>query len=236
MKQVIILSAIALFIGCGNQKVAKMEMEVKEEVGTVVVVMADFKQSYSKDEIIQLSKAIDPMVDTFEGYLGRKMCFPVDSPSSLVDVVYYTDMDAFQSAAKKEMQSETCQRFFQTMDSESEQFLIGNPIFITETQKGTPGIVEMVFFKSEYSEEELSSAAAAINPKLNSMEGFVSRKLVRTEDDLWIDLVYWTALDKAKNAAKTLMADTTCQKFFSMINGESMQFMHLEIVIDTEQN
>lgn len=212
-----------------------METSVKEEVGTVVFVLTKTKEEFSKEEVIQVSSRIDPMVDQFDGYYGRKMAFSIEDPEVLVDVVYYRDVQAFEEAAEKEIKSPICQQFFNTLDSEAEQFIIANPVFSVGANSEKVGIMELVIFRSTMEPEILIEAAKTINPILKEYNGFVQRKLSKTSDDLWLDLVYWTDTESAKKASELIMADKRAEVFFSMIDQESMQFMHLDIAIDTEQ-
>ncbi len=102
-------------------------------------------------------------------------------------------------------------------------------------QKKEVGIIEVVIFKTNqgFSEQEVIEAANAVNPVVKQFEGFISRKLAVSEDGTWTDIVYWTDLASAKHAGEQVMKSKTCQKFFSMIDEKSMQFMHQTPVIDT---
>lgn len=213
-----------------------METKVEKEVGTIVLVISKTKSEYSQDEIIQLSKAIDPMVDKFDGYLGRKMAFSNEN-QDLVDIVYYTNENAAASAAEKELKSETCQKFFATMEENTEKMWTLTPAIITDSNLGKAKTLELVLFKTkpEYNKNEVIQAGKAINAVLEEFDGYISRKLAITKEGEWMDLVYWTDLQKAKDASKEVMGNEICKKYFAMIDEETMQFMHLNTVIDTEQ-
>ncbi len=247
MKQLATILAFSIVLGCNSQKKEAMQaknMETtqvkKEDVGTIVLVMEKTKPEFSREEVIKLSKAIDPMVDTFEGYLGRKMTFATNEPDKLVDIVYYTDVAAFEKATEIEMKSETCLTFFNTMipNTEVSKMLITTPQFITAPKPGDPKIVELVLFKTkpEFTKNTVVEAAKTINPVLENYSGFITRKLAVTEDGQWMDVVYWTDLESAKKASEDILKNPTAGQFFGMIDESSMDFSHLEIVIDTERD
>lgn len=237
MRRLLILPTLMLFIGCGNQNKVKMSEKSKEKVGTVVLVMSKTKAEYSQNQIIQLSKDIDPMINEFDGYLGRKMAFSHQDSSLLVDVVYYTDVKAFEEASEKELQSETCQKFFATMEEENSTLIVSSPVINTVPKKGKAKVIELVLFdiKPGYSEKEVIKAGEAVNSFLEKSDGFINRKLSLSKEGKWMDIVYWTTLENAEKASEEVLKSEICQKYFGMIDETTMQFMHLNIVIDTER-
>ncbi len=234
-----------ILMSCGQKRHDKMNttetaIEVKKEaVGTVVLVLAELNPQYTKEQTIELSKAIDPMVDQFDGYYGRKMIFGVENPKLMGDIVFYRDVKSFETASEIEMQSETCQKFFATMLPESDltKMLIGNPIFISPKSDKRTSTVEVALFKAKegVNQEQLTQAALAVNPVLESLDGFVSRKLAITPDGQWMDILYWTNIENAKSALPIVMENETCQAFFGMTDESNSAFMHFDIAIDTER-
>ncbi|NMH88095.1 hypothetical protein [Flavivirga algicola] len=216
-----------------------MQTEKKEKVGTIVIVMEKTKPEYSKNKIMELSRAVDPMVDKFEGYLGRKMTFSNKEPDLLVDLVYYTNVKAFEDASEIEMKSEICQAFFATMipDTERSKMLITSPLIMTTPKQGDAKVVELVLFKTkpEFTKDQMVDAAKNINPILEKYNGYISRKLSITDDGKWTDIVYWTDLKSAEKASKHILEDPLAQKYFAMIDETSMEFSHLNVEIDTER-
>ena len=233
------LSAFLILFGCNNQKKVKIHEEIKEEVGTIVLVMSKTKPEYSRKEIIKLSEAIDPMVDKFDGYLGRKMVFSNNEPDLMADIVFYTNVKAFEDASEIEMKSETCQKFFATMipDPETTKMLITSPLMMTAPKQGVVKVVELVLFKTkpEFNKEDVLRAAKSINPLLQEYAGYVSRKLSITDDGQWMDVVYWTDLESAKKASENILENKLAQKYFGMIDETTMEFSHYNVVIDTER-
>jgi len=238
MKKLLIVFTVVTLFGCGNQNKVKMETNNEDEkIGTIILVMTKTKAEYDQTEVIQLSKAIDPMVNKFEGYLGRKMSFANNDQGLLVDVVYYTDEKAAADAAEKEAKSETCGKFFATLDNSATKMWMLSPATITNSKKGETKTIELVLFKTkqEYARKEVIKAGEAINSILESLDGFISRKLAFTKDGDWMDLVYWTDLQKAESASKAILNNEIAKKYFGMIDEATMQFMHLNVVIDTEK-
>lgn len=92
-------------------------------------------------------------------------------------------------------------------------------------------IVELVLFKlNEGSDEsEFLAAAQNINADLETMPGFIERRLLR-DGDQWVDLVYWDSLAEAQSAAETVMQLDAMQTFGAFIAQDTMQFMHLHPV------
>lgn len=242
MRQLLIIPALLILSSCGtNQKEVKiqkgMSKKTEERVGTIVLVMAKTQPEYSREEIINLSKKIDPMVDEFDGYLGRKMAFSYKEPDVMVDVVFYTDVMAFEKASEIELKSETCQNFFATMKPEPSKMLIMSPAIITTPLKGEVKAIELVLFKTKegYTKEQVIKAATGMNVIMKNYEGYVSRKLAVTEDGQWMDLVYWTDLDSAQKASKHILENKLGEAYFKMIDDTTMEFSRLNVVIDTER-
>lgn len=237
MRQLLILPTLMFLISCGNQNKVRMSEKTQENVGVIVLVTTKTKESYKQNEVVNLSKKIDPMVDEFKGYLGRKMAFSHQDPSFLVDVVYYTDEKAATEAAEKEMKSETCNRFFECMNFETLKQFNFSPVIITNPLKGKVNAIELVLFKKkdEYTNEQVIQAANGMNAVMENYDGYVSRKLAVTEDGQWMDLVYWIDLENAKKASKNILENKLGETYFKMIDDTTMDFIHLDVVIDTER-
>ncbi len=235
MNLLIVFTAITLF-GCGNQNKVKMENSKKEEIGTIELVLFKTLLEYDKEEIISSAKAVVPVVEKLGGFLGRKMAY--SSKNQIwADVVLWKDMDAATFAAQEVLKSETCGKFFATIDENSMKMLHLTPVIMTEPNQEKVDVLELVLFKTkpEYTKKEVIEAGKKVNAILESFDGFVSRKLAFTEDGEWMDLVYWTDLKKAESASKAILDNKIAQEYFKMIDKKTMQFMHLNIVIDTEK-
>ena len=239
MKHIFILSILAVLVGCGQQKDLNMSEEKQEKVETVVLVLAEANPEYTKAQILERSRAIDPMVDELDGYYGRKMMFGIENPKLIGDVVYYRDVQSFETASKIEMKSKICQSYFATMLEKSElnKMLVGTPVYLSPKTTQESTIIEVALFKSkpEYTKEQLAEQALAINPVLNTLDGLVSRKLAVTPDGLWMDILYWASLEQANAALPVVMENEICKAFFEMTDDSTSEFMHFEITIDTER-
>lgn len=73
-------------------------------------------------------------------------------------------------------------------------------------------------------------AAAAIMPFVRSLEGFLERHLCELEDGSWIDVVRWSSLADAKNAAAMFQKASEVSEFASMIDFSTIDLRHGAIV------
>ncbi len=99
-----------------------------------------------------------------------------------------------------------------------------------------PTVVELVIFKTKpgVSETALREAAAKVTPILQAMTGYVRRELAVTEDGQWADIVYWTDMKSAQDAAKAAMEIPVCLEFFGLIDEKSMTMFHLNVALPQE--
>ncbi len=239
MKQILLPVLLFVLIGCNQKKKQEMSKENQEKIGTVVLILAKANPKYSKEETLKLSRAIDPMINEFEGYYGRKMIYGIEKPDLMGDIVFYKDIPSFEMASEIEMKSETCQKFFATMlpDPESSKMLITSLQISTINKQEEAKVVEVALFraKPQYAKEDVIRAAKAINPVLENIAGFISRKLSVTEDGQWVDVLYWSSLKQAKNALQLVVKNKICQDFFKMTDDTTSELLHFNIVIDTER-
>ena len=243
----LLLISLLTLLGCNHQKAKKMseantvktKVEIEHTVGTVVLVLGEQDPEYTKEEVLELSRAIDPMVDTFDGYYGRKMIFGIENPKLMGDAVYYRDIESFEKASEIELKSETCQKFFATMlpDSDLTKMLIGSPVYISPKKEEKTGTVEIALFKAkpEFTKDQITKSAMAINPILEKLDGFISRKLAVSADGQWMDILYWTTMERAKNALPIVMENEVCKTFFKMTDDATSEFMHFSVAIDSER-
>ena len=96
-----------------------------------------------------------------------------------------------------------------------------------------PKVIEVVLFKSkpEISAEELTKAAASVESFAQTQAGYLKRELGVNEDGLWMDIVYWTDLESAHEAAQAAMESPICQPFFGMIDEAQMTMHHFNIAL-----
>ena len=97
--------------------------------------------------------------------------------------------------------------------------------------------IEMVLFKikegitTKFAQKELIK----VNEFLAEQEGFISRETALSDDEQFLDIVYWTDINSAKAAANKVMQNPDAMKVFSIIDQKSQIFKHFEIFNDTVQ-
>ncbi len=236
MKQLLIL-LLMLIINCENT--SNNKQSANSDINTAILIIGKTLPEYSQEEVINLSSAIDPIVDKFDGYYGRKMLISNKYPNLIGDIVFYRDITSFEKASEIELQSTTCQKFFATMDPDTtaSKIFIAKPIFMTQEKQGKTGVVEIVISKTKdnYSEDEIIAAAKNLNPLLDTFDGFLSRKLLLTEDKYWIDVLYWTDMQEAKSAFAKIGESTIALPYLEMADENNTQIHHFNVVIDTEK-
>lgn len=77
-------------------------------------------------------------------------------------------------------------------------------------------------------DERLLEASAQIEDDLESFDGFVRRELLRGEDGVWVDLVWWSSRETAEAAVTAAMADESFGRYFSLIDDASIDMRHFE--------
>lgn len=88
-------------------------------------------------------------------------------------------------------------------------------------------IIEVVLFKTKpnVTEAQLATAAQALAPVLAARDGFMRRELVH-DGAQWVDIVHWRDLAAAQAASEAVMAIPACQRFFAMIDQDSLRMLH----------
>ncbi len=91
-------------------------------------------------------------------------------------------------------------------------------------------VVEVVLFriKNGITDGAFLREAGAIQTWIKQQPGFVSRELMKTTDNQWLDTVRWTSLDLAEKAAAKIMNDDHCKPFMGMIDDATIQMWHFE--------
>ncbi len=91
------------------------------------------------------------------------------------------------------------------------------------------GIVEVVQFKPKagVSDAEIRDVADALQRDVEGFPGFISRRLVKSEDGQWLDIVDWTGLDEALSAAEAINAGPTAARVLDLVETESIRVLHL---------
>ena len=91
------------------------------------------------------------------------------------------------------------------------------------------GIVEVVQFKAKtgVSDAQIRAAAAALQRDVEQFPGYMRRRLLKSADGQWIDIVDWTGLDEALQAGEAMMARPSAQGFMELVELESISMLHL---------
>jgi heme-degrading monooxygenase HmoA len=90
-------------------------------------------------------------------------------------------------------------------------------------------VLELVVFrlKEGATREQLLGTVEAVSEWAEAQPGFISRDLCySSDDDRWIDVVYWRTLDDAVAAATAAESSEACAPMFELIDLESMLFLH----------
>lgn len=93
-----------------------------------------------------------------------------------------------------------------------------------------PNVVEVVLFEAYagYSKSEVEIALASLNDIVKLQYGFVERTTASNGDGKYIDIVYWTDMKSAKEAAAEVMKNKDAQAAFNVIKPESIQMYHFD--------
>ena len=77
------------------------------------------------------------------------------------------------------------------------------------------GIVEVVQFKARpgVSDAQICDAADALQRDVQHLPGYMHRRLLKSQDGQWLDIVDWTGLGEALQAADVIMARPSAQSF-----------------------
>jgi heme-degrading monooxygenase HmoA len=93
--------------------------------------------------------------------------------------------------------------------------------------------IEVVVFRirRDVAEAEFLRAAAATNTFLSGCEGFIRRRLARTDDDDWVDYVEWRTMADARAAAKRFADFPDTHRFTAAIDAGSAVLRHLTVCV-----
>lgn len=91
------------------------------------------------------------------------------------------------------------------------------------------GMVEVVLFRARagVSDDQIRAATDALQRDVEGFPGYISRRLVKSEDGQWLDIVDWTGLDEALRAAEAIMARPSAEGFGELVEPESVKMLHL---------
>lgn len=99
-------------------------------------------------------------------------------------------------------------------------------------------VLELVVFKLNegVTREQFLATNDAVSAWAKTQPGFVSRDcLYATEQDKWVDVIYWETMKQAHAAAEAAQSHDECKPFFNLIDMENdMLFLHAEPAITSE--
>ena len=130
MKQFLFTIIASTVLSCNDQNNLMMEKQNEKKIGTIEVVVFKTKSAYSKEQVIEAAKAVNPVVQEYDGFIGRKLAIGEDG--TWTDIVYWTDLQTAEIAAKEVMKSTSCQKFFAMIEEEGMQFMHLDPVIDTE--------------------------------------------------------------------------------------------------------
>ena len=90
-------------------------------------------------------------------------------------------------------------------------------------------VLELVLcpLKDGPDEQAFLRAADATTRDLQTLSGFVSRRLFKSEDGRWADLVCWSGIAEAERAAETFLSLPNAASFVGMLDESSITMLHL---------
>lgn len=91
-------------------------------------------------------------------------------------------------------------------------------------------VLEVVLFRTKegIADTAFLHEAAVVQVWIEQQPGFISRELLKTPENQWLDNVRWTSLELAHQAAEKIMNDDHCKPFMAMIDETGMQMWHFE--------
>lgn len=104
---------------------------------TLELVTFKTKETVTQQQIIQANELVMEEIQNFDGFLYRSLCFQKESETWL-DVVYWENKSAAQSAQEKFMASANCQKLMSLIEIGSTNvqhadIVLSSPCVETET-------------------------------------------------------------------------------------------------------
>ncbi len=91
-------------------------------------------------------------------------------------------------------------------------------------------VIEVVLFETQhgFSKEEVKIALASLNDIMKLYYGFIERTTASNGEGKYIDIVYWTDMKSAKDAAADVLKNQKAAAVFNIIKPESIQMYHFD--------
>ena len=89
-------------------------------------------------------------------------------------------------------------------------------------------ILEIVTFtmKPGVTDAQVLAAADALQRDVEHLHGYVARRLLKTDDGTWVDMVRWTSVEAAHAAARLVEAAPSAQAFMEITDVEGIRMLH----------
>ena len=208
---------------------------------STIIELALFRanENVSREELkVVLNGFVDFNAEQ-EGFISEENYMALDG--QILSVAYWTDLASAKSAEAKGNQDpefgKLFDRFMEKIDPKTlfrGFFEIFNDT-LTETSKAN--IVEFSRFKIKegVNSEEFQMEMAKLNDFLTKQKGFVSRQIAFAPDGHYLDLAYWTDLDRAKAAFEKADKDPEFSKVLNIFDMGTEFFEYFEILNSTNQ-
>ncbi|MGM0877514.1 MAG: antibiotic biosynthesis monooxygenase family protein [Bacillota bacterium] len=199
----------------------------------VELVIFKLKEGAQADDFIKLSHQADRALQSFPGFNTRTL-FYSKTTDQWVDIVYWSDLESAKNAKESVMTLPETQPFIQSIEEKEMTFLhlnIEEQAGMIETLKN-PNTIELVRFqlKDGINPELLIKAVRETNPVIQEhFSSFEARMLLKdVSEPGWIDLVYWSDMKSALQAAEQFPTLEAFQPFIAMLKPEGITMLHLE--------
>ena len=95
-------------------------------------------------------------------------------------------------------------------------------------------VTELVLFKLKpgIDQEAVQAAATQMMPWLRQQPGFLRRELSASDTGQWVDIVHWTDLGSAQQAATVVMSAPEAHTFMTLLDEEQITMVHLHQVLE----
>jgi len=100
----------------------------------------------------------------------------------------------------------------------------------------TDRVLELVVFtlKGGTTRDQVLGTVDAVSEWVRTQPGFLSRELTHAADeDKWVEILYWRSMEEAKAAGAAAETSADCAPMFSLIDMDTMLFLHAVPVLQT---
>jgi hypothetical protein len=93
-------------------------------------------------------------------------------------------------------------------------------------------IIEVVRYKLEkgVTDSQVAELSDKLQKEVELQPGYIARRLAKSTEGEWVDLVFWNSLDDALNASNHINNLPLASLFMKLVNTESVAFDHYECI------